>query len=128
MDTRFALKASRFSPEDRRPFSNNRKISRSVSPRLRRTRSVISLPSTETHVALSIGTHNLPSNIRSVFRRQQTRKEKPHTAIETCDRTFNKKIDIGRSNTVQNLETDYSVNFTSDVVLQTTIVPENRKT
>ena len=102
MDARFALDGSKFSQADRRLFSNNRKTSRSVSPRHRRTRSPTSLPSTEIHLALSKGTYNLPQMNSSVFRRQQIRNEKPHTPTETYDQTSHKTIDMGRSNTTHN--------------------------
>ena len=114
MNTRFDSNNSRFSQEARRPFSNNTNNSRNVSPGPQRARSPF-VPNRGQFSSFNRNIQPLPPRNNSVFQRQQqNRNERTNTPTQSYEQRFPKNNDMGRSNTVQFLETDYSVNSVAD--------------
>ena len=105
-NTRFDPNNSRYTQEGRRPFPNNCNYSRSASPG--RKEQGLRLSPTEASLAGSTATYLFHQEI-TVFQRPQNRNERPNTPTQTYEQRFPKTNDMGRSNTVQLLETDYSV-------------------
>ena len=114
MNTRFSPGNQRFSQEGRRPFLNNSNNSRSVSPGPQRARSPFSFNRDQPN-SFNRNMQPLPPRNNSVFNRPQNRNERPNTPTQTYEQRFPRTNDMGRHNTVQFLETDYSVNSVADI-------------
>ena len=114
MNTRFSPGNQRFSQEGRRPFLNNSNNSRSVSPGPQRARSPFSFNRDQPN-SFNRNIQPLPPRNNSVFNRPQNRNERPNTPTQTYEQRFPRTNDMGRHNTVQFLETDYSVNSVADI-------------
>ena len=109
-NTRFSSGNQRFSQEVRRPSPNNSNSLRSISPGLQRARSPFNF-NRDQHNLFNRNIQPLPPRNHSVFQRQQqNRNERPNTPTQSYEQRFPKTNNMGRSNTVQFLETDYSVN------------------
>ena len=114
MNTRFSPGNQRFSQEGRRPFLNNSNNSRSVSPGPQRARSPFNFNRDQPN-SFNRNIQPLPPKNNSVFNRPQNRNERPNTPTQTYEQRFPRTNDMGRHNTVQFLETDYSVNSVADI-------------
>ena len=107
--TRFSSGNQRLPPEGRRPFSNKSINSGSVYPGPQRARSLFNFNRDQSN-PFNRNIQLLLLRNNSVFLRPQNRNERSKSPTQTYHQRFPKTNDMGLSNKVQFLKTDYSGN------------------